>query len=435
MKKLLKNKIVGLFLIGLFTIAPLFVKTAQAVSYPVPHIVTTTGTVANGEFFPLAQTSLVNNTTTEAHVQTYMTHAGTWSDFSVYIRAANATGDTTLTVRKNGVDTAMTVTIPQSTTGFFQDLTNTVSVSPADLMSIGVTTTAGSTTSLPSVTAVFESSSGDSVHYNMTLDPDGYSSSGQPRYFRIAGDLDGAPTVEARRQQLVQHAGNIVSIGAYVSANARTATTTFKTRINGGDGTLTFDVPTTSTGFFIDTSHSDAFVAGDLINGSYTWSSGTGNIIIRNIQYTLVSTNPREITFMGGSTISKNASTGSAWNFTAGLFLNSGANESVARAYPISPGVLSGMAYYASANTATQTLTYQIRKNTADGSQVVPIATGVTGWVQDVTNTDTFDNNDFTNVNGSRSVAGSGATSMQNTTALYTMDLIADGFLPQINIF
>jgi hypothetical protein len=436
MKKLLKNKIIAGFLIAVLGFSSLWVNQAQAVSYPVPHILTTAGvTMANGNFLPLAQTMSDSATSTEAHVQTYMTEAGTWSGLSVYLRTANASGDTTFTVRKNGVDTSLAVTVPQSATGLYQDLSDTVSVSVADLMSIGVTTTAGSSANVPSITALFSSDSGDSVQYNMAFDAGSYSSGTSPRYFRIAGHLQGAPTVEASNQGLIQHDATITSIGAYVSANARTTATTFVNRINGADGTNTFSVASTSTGLFIDTAHSDALTAGDLINARYHWASGANAIVVRNFQYTIVSDNPREITFMGGSTLSKNSSTGTAWNFLAGAYLNSGVGEAVGRSYPITPGVMSGMAHYSSANTATQDLTFQSRKNGANATEVVVVTAGVTGWFQDVTNSDTFDSDDFTTLNGSRSVAGTGSTSVQNQSVLYTMDLIADGFIPQVDIF
>jgi hypothetical protein len=353
-----------------------------------------------------------------------MTYAGTWSDFSVYLRIANASGDTTLTVRVNGVDTSMAVTIPQNTTGLFQDLTDTVTVAVGDLVSIGVKTTAGTATSIPSITTLFEADSGDSVQYNMAYEPGSFTTSTTNRYFRPAGDIAVAITSEANAQGLIQHDATIEAIGVYVSANTRTQSTVFHSRINGADGNVSVSVASSATGLQFSSTSSDSVVADDLINSRVAIAAGAGGITIRNIQYTIVSSNPRELTFMAGNQLAKNASTGNAWNFAAGYTFNSGAAEAVGRSYPITPGTMSGEAYYVSANTATQTLTYQLRRNAGNVNQSVAIATGVTGWVQDTTNSDAFDADDYSTMNGSRSVAGSGTTTMQNTSMKYTMDEI-----------
>lgn len=404
-------------------------------SYPVPHIVTMTAlTNVNGNFLPMAQTVVNAVTSTEAYTQTYMTYSGTWSGFSVFVRSANATGDMTFTVRKNGVDTAMTVTVPSTTTGLFQDLTNTVSVSVGDLMSIGVTMTAGSSTSIPSITTLFTSDSGNSTQYLMTYEPGNFAFTATNRYFRPAGDIAAAITSEALAQNIIQHDATLEAIGVYVSANTRTASTVFYNRINGADGNVSVSVASSATGLQFSSTNSDSVVSGDLINSRADIASGSGSIGIRNVQYTSVSTNPREITFMAGDPLTKNANTGNAWNFAGGYILNSGAAESVGRSYPITPGTMSGEAYYVSANTATQTLTYQLRRNAGNVNQSVAIATGVTGWVQDVTNSDAFTATDYSTMNGSRSVSGSGSTTMQNTSMKYTMDEISS-FIPKVMIF
>lgn len=404
-------------------------------SYPVPHIVTMTAlTNVNGNFLPMAQTVVNAVTSTEAYTQTYMTYSGTWSGFSVFVRSANATGDMTFTVRKNGVDTAMTVTVPSTTTGLFQDLTNTVSVSVGDLMSIGVTMTAGSSTSIPSITTLFTSDSGNSTQYLMTYEPGNFAFTATNRYFRPAGDIAAAITSEALAQNIIQHDATLEAIGVYVSANTRTASTVFYNRINGADGNVSVSVASSATGLQFSSTNSDSVVSGDLINSRADIASGSGSISIRNVQYTSVSTNPREITFMAGDPLTQSATTGNRWSFAGGYILNSGAAESVGRSYPITPGTMSGEAYYVSANTATQTLTYQLRRNAADVNQSVAIATGVTGWVQDVTNSDAFTATDYSTMNGSRSVSGSGSTTMQNTSMKYTMDEISS-FIPKVMIF
>lgn len=401
-----------------------FKKAEASTGYPVPHIITGIISAANGTFLPLAHTVYVATQTTEARVQKYMTYSGTWSGLSVYVRSVNASGTTTLTVRKNGVDTAVTVTVPQNTTGLFQDLVNTVHVDPGDLMSIGITTSAGAA-SVTMVNTQFASDSGDSVHYNMTYDPGLASTGAQPRYYKPNGDFSGAFTSEANNRIRIQHDATLTEVSVYVTANTRTAASVFRTRIGGATGNLAASVPATSLGLYTNTSTSDTLTSGDLFGYILTWTSGANAITWVNLQTTIVSDNPREITFMSGNQVTRNAGTGDSWSFVAGLGLFSGSAEAIARSYPITPGVMSEMAFYASSNTATQVLTFQLRRNGANVNLNVPYpAQPTAGWQEDTTNSDAFDGDDYMTLNNTRAAAGSGTTIYQSTSVKYTMDEI-----------
>lgn len=78
----------------------------------------------------------------ESNVQAVMPVAGTLKNLAIYV---HTTGPTyTLTVRKNGVDTALTVN--QTNAGFNVDSTNTVSVAAGDLISIKLRSNSGGAT-------------------------------------------------------------------------------------------------------------------------------------------------------------------------------------------------------------------------------------------------------------------------------------------------
>lgn len=419
-------KLPGIFLLAVALILSPFVslkKAEAATGYPVPHVITGLITAANGQFLPLAHTVFVASNTTEAQTQKYMTYSGTWSGLSFYVRTGNASGTTTLTLRKNGADTGVTVTVPQSTTGLHQDLVNTVHVDPGDLMSIGITTSAGGSMNVSSITNLFQSDSGDSVHYNMSYDPGTAVTGASPRYYKPNGDYSGAFTVEANNRILIQHDSSITEVSAYVSVNARTTTSSFRTRINGANGGLAARVPTTSTGLFTDTSTSDALVAGDFFGFRLDWTSGANAITFKNIQSTIVSTNPREITMMGASQVGRNSNAGNAFTFAGGLVAILG-TEAQTRVYPVTPGVYSGMAFMSSSNASNRDLVYNMRKNAANVNQTITYAVGVTGWVQDVTNSDAFGAADYSTIVSARTSAGSGNTIHQSTSILYTMDEI-----------
>lgn len=403
-----------------------FKKAEASTGYPVPHIITGPITAATGQFLPLAHTVFVASNTTEAQTQKYMTYSGTWSGLSIYVRTANATGSTTFTVRKNGTDTGVTVTIPVSTTGLHQDLTNSVSVSPGDLMSIGITTASGGSMNVASVTNLFESDSGDSVHYNMSYDPGTAASGAQPRYYKPNGDFSGAFTTEANNRIRIQHDSTLTEVSVYVTSNTRTAASVFRTRIGGVTGNLAASVPATSTGLYTNTGTSDTLSSGGLFGYILTWTSGANSITWVNLQTTIVSDNPREITMMGASQVTRSTTnTNDLWTSAGGFNNFSGTGEAAVRAYFITPGVVSGLAYMASGNTSTRNLTFQLRRNGADVNGVlVYTATPTTGWLQDTTNSDAYDNNDYMSTRNYRAAAGSGTTVFQSNSILYTMDEI-----------
>lgn len=399
-----------------------FRKIEAATGYPVPHVLSMLAvTVNGGDFLPVGHTSITASTTTEALAQTYMFHSGSWSGLSVYIKTANASGDMTFTLRKNGSDTSVTVTVPQNSTGLFQDSSNSVSVSSGDLMSIGVTETGGSIDPI-SITTLFQTDSGDSVQY-LRASVSTASFGSVTRYIRPAGELTNTDViVEANAQNMIQHAGSIVGLATYVSSNARTVNATLRSRINAANGNHALTVTAGSTGMFT-TTNTDSLSAGDLIDVSLATGTSSGTFVVASVQLAIVSSNPREITLMGGLSAQRTTATTNQWSHVGGSITWSGSTENTTREYLITPGVLSGMAYYASANTASQNLTIATRKNTADGNQTITYSG--TGWMQDTTNSDTLDNDDYINIRSARVATGTGSTTFRNTSIKYTMDTIS----------
>lgn len=75
---------------------------------------------------------------TENLRQVYMPRAGTIANFFVNaITAQPGTGTFVLTVRKNGVNTVVTVTIGAGASGGFSDVAHSVAVAQGDLVSVG----------------------------------------------------------------------------------------------------------------------------------------------------------------------------------------------------------------------------------------------------------------------------------------------------------
>ena len=80
---------------------------------------------------------------TETQVQLLITRAATLQNLTVKANSNTRADATTVTVRKNNANTAITVSITAGSTALFQDLVNTVAVVAGDLVSIQFVTGAG----------------------------------------------------------------------------------------------------------------------------------------------------------------------------------------------------------------------------------------------------------------------------------------------------
>ena len=172
---------------------------------------------------------------------TYRT-AGTISH--LYFRAvSNSTnGDSTVTVRKNNVDTSLTVTIPAGTNGTFTDLIHTVSVAPGDVLSYkSVSGGASGNYRFAIASVIFNPSSGNAVTKTVTQ---GFAltTASITNFLSISGYQQTLPTIEADAEQTMKKAGTAKNAFIHVSANSRTTPTTFTLRKNGVDTVYYFHI-------------------------------------------------------------------------------------------------------------------------------------------------------------------------------------------------
>lgn len=217
--------------------------------------------------------SLATPVTSEVAVQSYAPAAGALSNLRAYVTAARAT-NTTLKSRIGGADGAMSVTLTASTTGAFEDTTNSDTISAGNLINIATATGTGSDTLtisclsvryVPSTAGVTASGSGALSAAQLA--------SGTTRYFSPIGQI-AAQTSEGMAQQAAPFAGTVSYLSSVVSANASTATTTVVLRKGGSNTAVTYSIPGGSTGSFADTSNTETVAAGDLLSVQGSGSDG-----------------------------------------------------------------------------------------------------------------------------------------------------------------
>lgn len=248
-------------------------------------------TTANSTLFhPVgnAPNAVPADTTTEAHRSIRVRTAGKFSKLQFNLNANSAVGTSSLTIRKNGVDTSMTVSIPASTTGDFADFVNTATVAAAggggdDVNYKIVTGGASGTLNHFSETVAFENTEDTNIGTsflaggsNLTL-----NAASQTAYLPPTGVGTAATTTESFSQLAVRSTYTIKRLYAYVSSNARTTTTTIRTRKSAANGAQSISIGSSATGVFEDTTNTDSFVSGNLLAIQYVTGSGTQSLVLR----------------------------------------------------------------------------------------------------------------------------------------------------------
>lgn len=227
--------------------------------------------------------SLGTAAATESAAQMISPAGGTLSNLRAYVTAARAT-NTTLKTRINGADGAQSVTMTASTTGAFEDTTNTDTIAAGDLFCAATVTGSGTDTLTLSNVSVLFSTTTASVSPLGAGATSTTLTSGVTRYYTPTGHLQALPT-ENQTQQIAPFSGVASRMGATVTANTSSATTTMVLRKNGADTAVTFTIAGSATGSFVDTTNTVTVAAGDLICIQGSGANGTVTFRSMSLRY------------------------------------------------------------------------------------------------------------------------------------------------------
>ena len=245
-----------------------------------------TGSTTNGaatRYWPVSG-ALGAPGTTESLLQSYTPAAGTISNLRAYVTAARAT-NTTLKSRLNSADGGQSVTMTASTTGAFENTTNTDTIAVGDLFCVATVTGSGTDTlTLSNVSVLYKPSTAGvtALGAGSTSATLGASLT---RYYSPLGNMQALAT-ESQTQQIAPFAGTASYLASRVSANASTTTATMVLRKNGADTAVTYTIPGGATGSFVDTSNSVSVSAGDLLSIQGSGADGTVTFRSMSLRYT-----------------------------------------------------------------------------------------------------------------------------------------------------
>lgn len=357
-------------------------------------------------YFPCANSEMFSNTV-EANSQITYRTAGTLSNLYVRVSSNSLTAATTIGTRVNGINGNQSVSFASSTTGSAEDTTNTDAISAGDEVNYSVAVGATGTSISFRVIQTLFAASANTVIKHAAHGTVNITTASQTLFGILAGWLRISST-EAFAQFNVNSVGTLKNLFVYVSANARTTTTTFGTRINGVSGNLTVSIAGGSTGIFEDTANSDTLAVNDNVNYFNTTGTGTETLTLKTISVEEETTN-NKFHSTGGKPDGTSFNPNIAHKSPIGGDLTTSTVESANQSELNITATLSNLFIYISANSITATSTFDLRDDGASTALTLSIGASTTGAFEDTANSVSLVATDLVNF---RLATGATGTSM-----------------------
>lgn len=212
--------------------------------------------------------------TNETGESVYFPVACTLSNLQFSVSANTWGSACTIKSRKNGADGGQSISIPATTTGFFEDTTNTDSLAAGDRVGFAIVTPAGSG-SITTTTGGFLAKS-STANKTPLLGPYFSTLTTNALYLSLYGG-SGVVTAEASAESRTPIAVVLSNMYVHVASNASTTTVTVVSRVNGANGNQSISISASATGLFEDTTNTDSLAAGDLF--AYQVSTSTTGVL------------------------------------------------------------------------------------------------------------------------------------------------------------
>lgn len=376
-------------------------------------------------------TCAIRSTTTEANIQVPYRTAGTFSKMYINVTTNTVSGaDSIISLRNNGVSVNNTITIPQGTTGEFEDTSNTDTIIVGDLINYQALGGGGTGSFTHTGITILFDVLGEALlkfisNQFVALSPDSIIS-----YFPLpALSFNQTVASDANSQFKYKTSATLKNMAVLVYGNSRITNNIFNSRINSANGNITITIIALTTGLFEDSTNTDTINIDDLVNYAMTSDIGGGTLQIRFISLEVITTNDKQNLISGTGAV-----TGSTQlaNETKYIAISGGSSGDTTEIYKscktrVSFGA-SNLECYLYSNSVTATSIITLRKNGVDKTQTISIPSTTTGYFEDTTNTDYFYSTDTVNY---KIVVGSSGTNLLINTIGMLVDYAA---LPPPNL-
>ena len=195
-------------------------------------------------------------------------------------------------------------------------------------------------------------------------------------------------TTDDNTESLFRSAGTISNLYCRIITNTQTGNSTLKSRKNGANGNQTVTITGTATGVLEDTSNTDSISAGDKFCRTHIGSTSTG-VVTFTIMSSVFDATTDTVTLQ----TNKNSITGLSAASTnyflppeGRIYANT--TEANVKFRVRKAGTYKNLGVFLSSNSRTTNTVWTSRKNGAAGNLTVTFGSGVTGWQEDTTHTD-----------------------------------------------
>lgn len=353
----------------------------------------------------------------EANAKGNFRIAGTLMNLYVNI-ITNDRAASTLRTRKATSNGNEVVTVTGSTTGKFEDTTNTDTVAQGDDWHYQFVTGAGGTVFTYALLQILFSANSNTV---LEHTDDGTSTSGTAATLDIVVGSHGATNAtEANQQWRVKTACTWQNSRIAISVNSRGSDSTMRSRVAGVNGNQSITITASTTGNYQDDTNTDVLTTGTKISyrivtagasGTQTWTTMGGAISTTNNSFHLI---------VGHSSSQTVVTSTTDYFPIAGDITNPSASESDVTAEANMVFTMSNLQTFLTANSVSAASTLRTRIATANGNQVISITASTTGYFEDATNTDSV--TAAQNINYSLVTGGTGTS-----LAMKTIGVLATG--------
>jgi hypothetical protein len=208
------------------------------------------------------------------------------------------------------------------------------------------------------------------------------------QYITIGGGL-AIGTTEAQLHVTMREAGTLSKLFVRIIANSVNGSSTLRTRKNSANGGMTATIGANATGIFEDTTNSDTIAAGDEVNYQSVPGAATGTYTFTVIGVNYAATTDT-VSRLICSVSTTYATASTSWFLIPHGEQGLNTTDASAKHRFRKAGTLRSLFVNIVSNARTTNTLIRSRKNGADGNQLITIGSGVTGLIEDTTNTDTI---------------------------------------------